>query len=348
MTEQADQTQLLPEVDMEFQCRCCGHPVCSETFKVRECDLGIGSWHWYGRCESCKAISILQIPDDLFRYYGGGDYYSLQNSDAGSAVGTGWKANLLRKAYFGRGPIWSLVANAIRANVNYKHLHSTLQVTRLAELPYGARVLDVGCGAKTAFDQLNGLGFSAIDGCDPFIKNSVNRDYGTIFQSQIHDLKPTQKYNLVLFSHSLEHTEDPVAQLTAATQLLNETGRIAVLIPMGDCAEISRYGACSTLFEAPRHLFLPSRQSMNRLIDECNLSIVATRWHQSANTLLRSEYISQQPATERINFSQISAGLETLMPPNKVEEIKQLQANWHNSAKNAAVGLYILTPNPKR
>lgn len=332
---------------MEFQCRCCGHPVCSETFKVRECDLGIGSWHWYGRCESCNAISILQIPDDLFRYYDGGDYYSLQSADTGNAVGSGWKANLLRKAYFGRGPIWSLVAKTIRANVNYRHLHTTLQIARLAELPHGARVLDIGCGAKTAFDPLKGLGFSSIDGCDPFIKNTVQRDYGTIFQSQIHELKPRQKYDLVLFSHSLEHTEDPAAQLTAASHLINEAGRIAVLIPMGDCAEITRYGASSTLFEAPRHLFLPSRQSMNRLIDECNLSIVDTKWHQSANTLMRSEYISQQPVTEPINFSQIDTRLEEQISSDKVEEINQLQANWHNSARNAAVGLYILARKPK-
>lgn len=308
--------------------------------------MGVGSWHWYGRCKKCNAISIAQVPSDLFRYYQGGIYYSLKNADTGHAVGKGWKAQLLSKIYFGSGPMWSLAAKAIRTSVKYKHLHATLEIARLAGLSQGASVLDVGCGNRTAFDPLRGLGFTSLDGCDPFIEKTVQRPYGTIFQSEISDLKPNRKYDLILWSHSLEHTEDPARQLSAAARLLTKTGRIAVVIPMGDCAEISAYGACSTLFEAPRHLFLPSRQSMSKLIDECHLSIVETRWHQSMNTLTRSEYISQNSPSEPINFSQIET-IENQISADRVEELEQLQAKWHGNAEHAAVGVYILARNPE-
>lgn len=329
-------------LENEFHCRCCGQLACSETFNVRECDLGIGTWHLYGRCAVCRAISILEVPIDLNRYYASENYYSLQNSDAGKAVETNWKARLLRKAYFGRGPVWSFFAKAIQASLKYSHLHSTLQISRMARLGDNATVLDIGCGTKTAFDPLRGLGFSSIDGCDPFIQGTIHRDFGTIYQSQIHDLKPDRPYDLVLFSHSLEHTEDAVSQLNAARQLIKDTGRIAILIPMGDCAEISMYGASSTLFEAPRHLFLPSRQSMQHMINECHLSIVETTWLQSMNTLQRSEFIRQQPENVLINLSQPDLDIESQIPALKKEELLQMRNKWHGDTSAAAVGLYIL------
>ncbi len=328
---------------MTFQCRICGSTDTNETFVAREIDIGIGSQHEYGRCVACNAISIVDIPEDLARYYADEQYYSLLNNNEGLAVSSGWKQYLLQGAMLGRGPIWAFFARMIGGSPAYRHLKLPMQIARIAGLRRRARVLDVGCGSTHSFDPFRQLGFAALDGCDPFLPDTLTRAHGTIYKSTIEDLTSTSPYDLILFSHSLEHMENQVSALKSAVERLSEGGTIVVIIPMGEGAEIEKYGAHSTLFEAPRHFVLHSNKSIRLLFAKAGLTVTSEVWSQALRTLCRSHYHKIHADEEGLRIPD-GYRLTRALGGEVVADLERLRRQVDNIPGQAGIAMFCVRP----
>ena len=82
-------------------------------------------------------------------------------------------------------------------------------------------------------------------------------------------------HDLIVFSHVLEHTLDPVASLANARNLLSETGLLSVEVPNNDCEGARRMGQAWRWLDAPRHLNFFTADSLKTCAEAAGLTVKA-------------------------------------------------------------------------
>ncbi len=237
-----------------FACRVCGSTGPFTGYRVREMMFGSGELFDYALCASCGCLQIIDIPQDLDRHYGEG-YYSY------GAGGTQRADSAVRRArnrhLAGRfSPLGWLAAK-------FRH-HAALASLRPLRLPTTARILDVGCGGGELLLNLQSAGFTQLLGADPLVANDLDLGGGLrVLQRELQAVEG--EFDLVMFHHALEHVPDPGAALRAAWQRLAPQGRCIVRIPTVSSWAWRHYATDWCALDAPRHLILHSRKSIEQL-----------------------------------------------------------------------------------
>ena len=126
----------------------------------------------------------------------------------------------------------------------------------LLQRPPG-RLLDVGCGKGEPSGLLLRHGWSVV-GIDPSpaacaLARAVGIDAreGTLEAVALDE--ETERFDAVLFHHSLEHVVEPLDDLSRAQGLLRDTGILVVSAPNFDCWQRRRFGGSWFPLELPRH-----------------------------------------------------------------------------------------------
>jgi SAM-dependent methyltransferase len=127
------------------------------------------------------------------------------------------------------------------------------------------RLLDVGCGRGAIAAGFVRLGWKAFGiepspaAVDAAVSLGVEGHVGTI------ETAPwaPRGFDLVLFHHSLEHIDDPVAALRRATEFLRPDGRILVVVPDWGSRQRRLFGSKWFHLDLPRHLQHFDRNSLD-------------------------------------------------------------------------------------
>jgi SAM-dependent methyltransferase len=118
--------------------------------------------------------------------------------------------------------------------------------------------------------DLRQIGYQA-EGIDPFIAADVADEYGT----RVRKLGINQvinRYDIIIFRHSLEHMPDQVGTLAAARDKLLPGGTLVACIPVIGWAW-RQYGVHWSELDAPRHLFLHTPQSLRLAAEKAHLGV---------------------------------------------------------------------------
>ncbi|MDP2652772.1 MAG: class I SAM-dependent methyltransferase [Candidatus Omnitrophota bacterium] len=117
------------------------------------------------------------------------------------------------------------------------------EIQKLAKpyFPPGKRlhVLDIGCNAGGFLKPFADKGddVCGIDLDDRYFAFGESQGVGNLFKSSLAELMPQQKsFDLILDSHVLEHTDDPVAELRRIKALLSDGGFVYLEVPDFDPA----------------------------------------------------------------------------------------------------------------
>lgn len=238
----------------EFACLACGGDGLGRVLGVREMNLGLGDTFHYGVCTACRSLTLIDPPADLRPYYPPSDYYSLRSR---------WPVAVADRAFrsrisFGGHP------RAIRWLARFELDDTALgSLGRLRLSPHTA-ILDVGAGSGRLVDNLVRLGFRATVGVDPFLPPGTGAT-GRLRRGGLGAVGDDERFDLIMFHHSLEHTSDPSKELRRAAQLLSESGSLLLRLPLA-AAALERYGACWYGIDAPRHSFVPTPEGLDRLL----------------------------------------------------------------------------------
>jgi len=231
---------------------------------VPEMMYGTRELFLYFSCADCGCLQISEIPDDLGRHYPP-QYYSLAPADGRRMS---WRRRMAARWTATRqgGPLAWLCA-AVRPN-------DELRLLRDIGIDPNDGILDVGCGRGDRVKMLVEAGFRRAEGIDAFLTGEVLFD-GRVIARPGRIEAAAGPYRLVMFHHSLEHMPEQQAALAAARALISETGRILVRVPTCSSAAWRDYRENWVQLDAPRHLYLHSRESLRLSAERAGLRVLS-------------------------------------------------------------------------
>lgn len=142
-------------------------------------------------------------------------------------------------------------------------------------------ILEVGCGDGRVLDQFWMEGFRRLAGIDPLMDDTSFGHHPFPLTSttveQVHE-----KFDAVLFHHTLEHLPDPLTALQHASRLLaRTTGMIIIRLPVKDSAAWREYGTDWVQLDAPRHEFVPTSRGIEILAGRMGFRVRSRAWLSS-------------------------------------------------------------------
>ena len=274
-------------------CRICGNREGNQAFFPKEMMFG---WHEvfeYLECASCGCLQIAEIPADLAKYYPSEGYYSYKPPKKKRVPG--WMLRLRHERtrwFLGE----STAVGALIGVLSKRPEH--FDWFRGRGVTLASRILDVGCGAGGLLQKLQREGFRSLLGADPFIPADI--DYGNgvrILKRGVAALEG--QYDFIMLHHSFEHMPDSAAALKGLAAHLAPGGTLLLRIPVADSWARRHYGLNWMAWDAPRHLYLHTRKSMELLAAGAGLRITEVVHDSSGQQFSSSElYIRGVPYVE--------------------------------------------------
>jgi SAM-dependent methyltransferase len=300
-------------------CRICGNIEGNQVFFPKEMMFGWREEFEYLECGRCGCLQIVQIPADLAKYYPNDGYYSYKAPRQKHYPGWLLKLRHERTRYF-LGEF--SIAGAALASISKRSEH--FDWFRQAHLSLDSRIVDIGCGAGRLLLLLQRDGFRSLLGADPFIEADI--DYGNgvrILKRGVDDLEG--QYDFVMLHHSFEHMPDSAAALAALSRKVAPGGTLLLRIPVSDCWAHRHYGLNWMAWDAPRHLYLHTRKSMELLAAGAGMEISSVVYDSSGQQFSSSElYIRGIPYVEHGKYR----------PGNRADAFSQ--AEWDSFQTRAA------------
>lgn len=249
----------MPAGQAAAACRICGNAQGNAAHFPREMMFGWGDSFEYLECGACGCLQIAAVPADLARFYPPKDYYSYKPPRRKTLAR--WVARLRAKrtrAFLGEpNAIGGVIAALSKRPEHYLWFSH-------AKLSLDSRILDVGCGAGGLLLKLGREGFRHLLGADPFIEADIDYANGVrILKRRLDELEGA--FDFIMLHHSFEHMPDPAAAMRELRRLAAPGATILIRIPVADCEARRKYGVNWVAWDAPRHLYLHTRASMQRL-----------------------------------------------------------------------------------
>ena len=273
-----------------YRCEICNSENLSPLYSG-EMMFGSPESFLYLKCEDCETTYQPEKLADYSKYYPK-SYYSFQYQEPKTWSG---KIRRLKRRlrnqyyYFNKGFIGRLLAQARPCPTNHlsRHVHLRLNMA----------ILEIGCGSGEMLHELGDLGVRRLTGVDPFIDQEIHFDNGVnIYRCATENLLEKfrdQKFDLIVFNHSLEHSLTPVSDLKIAKSLLTDEGEILIRIPVSGSAISNEYKNYWWSLDAPRHIYIFSKKSMALIAEKSGLVVCRTHDEGTIDDYIASEQHKQ-------------------------------------------------------
>ncbi len=241
---------------MSAACPLCGHGDGNRRHEAREMMFGRRDVFTYLECADCGALTLQDPPDDLAPFYPS-DYYSYAGDDAPGGLRAGLLRRRARARLVGGDPLGALLLKA---------LGSVPRLDWMAwmGLDFDASILDVGCGAGELLRKLRADGFTDLSGIDPFLERDLDPGEGLrIRRRTLAD--EDRAFDLVMLHHALEHMPDQAEVFAQLRRVVKPGGWLLIRVPVADSEAWREYGVDWVQLDAPRHLVLHTRRSLDGL-----------------------------------------------------------------------------------
>jgi len=155
-------------------------------------------------------------------------------------------------------------------------------------------ILDVGCGEGGVLATLRDLGFTRLTGIDPRAPVVASKAGGVcLVRGDPASYEPSERFDLIMLHHVLEHVADGVDLLTRVKRWLAPGGRLLVRLPLADSRAWRVFREDWLQIDAPRHLFLHTERSFRLLSRRAGLQIVAAWRDSTSHQVLDSRWYRQ-------------------------------------------------------
>ncbi len=185
-----------------------------------------------------------------------------------------------------------------------------------------SRILDIGCGRGLLLNELAQDGFHQLTGLDPFVDRDLVYNNGVhIHRAPLDGLHG--QFDLVMMHHSMEHMDDQHRVLDLASRLLAPNGCMLVRIPVLGYSWRA-YGVDWGQLDAPRHFYLHSFRSFERLVEQSALRLDDSYYDSTSLQFWLSEQYTRDIPLNAPN----SHGVDPEHSPFSAGQLKA----WHRQA----------------
>jgi SAM-dependent methyltransferase len=266
-------------------CNICGAIDPSPYKTVRDHIYGYPGEFKLVKCGYCGLIYLNPRPDkaSIGSFYPDMDYHAFQPAK-------GVKGELLNR------------------------LHDSEVNSILDRLPPSPRILEIGCATGEMLAALKAKGAQVV-GIEPnsaAAKTAADR-YGLTVHTGILDdvaLEPAQ-FDLVIMKYALEHVHDPTTTVRTIRKLLKPDGRAVFWVPNARSWDATLFGKYWRGYDSPRHLYIFTPDSMQRLLSKAGLKPTAISYSPVPNDWAGSlEFVLKE---KRIPFARWSGIKNPLM-----------------------------------
>lgn len=205
------------------------------------------------------------------------------------------------------------------------------------KIKHNSRVLDVGCGAGDLLYSLKEVGLKNVVGIDPYFNEEVIDGDVKIFKKTIHELPDSEKFDLIVFNHSFEHTPDQLDILLKVRRILSEDGACLIRMPVKTEYIWRRYGVNWVQIDAPRHFFIHTLKSFELLAKKSGLAIKDVIFDSTELQFWGSEqYKKDIPLMAKNSYSVNPKG--SIFTKMQIEEFKKMaeELNMREQGDQAA------------
>lgn len=270
---------------MIHQCIVCDDRLEGQGIVIRDMMFAARNQFVYFECARCGTLQLPDVPVDMGAYYPK-NYYSFERNKVDEVTSSGPRFWFRRQRAAHNIGCGNIVGEMIQ-RVAPAYFGYDWNWFRRAKITPDSSILDIGCGNGRLLGELRDNGFSNLHGADPFIAADIHESGLSIIKASIEQVQG--HYDLVMLHHSLEHTPNPREVLRNARSLLNHGGTVLVRIPIAGSYAWRTYRENWVQIDAPRHLFLPTEDSMIALAAQAGLRCTSVVFDAGRLMLLGSE-----------------------------------------------------------
>jgi SAM-dependent methyltransferase len=315
------------------KCRICGNDSNNIFYNLRELMYGTGEKFEYFQCSNCKCLQIADLPADIAKYYPQ-DYYSFAETPQINASGI--KQFLLyhryRQCLFGNNLLGSLLLPFLKKSPE-------LETMKKAGIKEEMSVLDVGCGSGLMLYLMGLAGMKNLTGIDPFIKDDIHySEHVKVLKKNINELDG--KWDFIIVNHVLEHIADQFQFFREIHNKLNKNGICLVRIPTSSCECWDTYQENWIQLDPPRHFYLHSIDSIEKLVAASNLKIKEIIFDSTEFQFVGSEQAKMGIALED-SRSYIKNKATNLFSSDQINDFKKRAIELNRQKKGDQIAVVI-------
>jgi 2-polyprenyl-3-methyl-5-hydroxy-6-metoxy-1,4-benzoquinol methylase len=255
------------------------------------------------QCSNCTLRFTQDVPDadSIGPYYKSPDYISHTNTNKGA----------INKAY------QKVRTFTLKQKANWIKHFTGLE---------NGKLLDIGAGAGAFLQQMKSEGWE-VTGIEPDedARNIASKHFGLqlLPQEMLQNLQPLS-FDAITMWHVMEHVHDLHGYVETLKTLLKPGGKIIIAVPNYQSADADIYKLFWAAYDVPRHLYHFSPKSMEVLMQQHGLRIVAKKpmWFDAFYiSLLSSKYKNGKTAWIGSLLSGLRSDIKTAMDKDHCSSI---------------------------
>lgn len=314
-------------------------PICHQTegntpLRAREMMFGTREVFSYTQCIHCGCWSLQQPPADMSPYYPA-NYYSFHLRSPLSPVRAFLKSHMGR-AVLGKKDLLGTYLNK-KLGPPFDANWFTKTGTKTSD-----SILDVGCGNGVLLLHLQLAGCSQLTGCEPYLNADITYPHNlTIHKKDISEMEGA--YDLIMFHHVFEHLGNPLETLRHVYRLLRPGHFAIIRIPVADSLAAETYGTNWVQLDAPRHLYLHTKNSMALLAKEAGLEVRDVVHDSNGFQFWGSEqYVQDIPLYDPRSFYQGRS--HELFTKEQIADYEHRAQKLNTEGRGDAAAFYLYRP----
>lgn len=316
-------------------CKVCDNLENNKMFEVKEMYLGLREKFVYQHCGNCGLMQLLNIPENLSKYYPPDKYYSFK-----SEVNKKVKPELFRKI-----KAEYLLHNKNRIagkllSLGYK-VPEYFEWLKKTKVHLTDAILDVGCGNGGLLISLNKMGFTNLTGIDPFNENDL--DYGDIKIYKKTIFETEGEYDLIMLNHVLEHMDEAQNVINRLYDLLKNGKYLLIRTPVMESYAWHKYHNNWMNLDAPRHLIIHTIKSIKILCERSGFILKDIVFDATADSLIGSEQYQKNIALIDED-SYLKNRKSKLFSEKELEDFKIIANEKNKTGEGDQAAFYLYKP----
>jgi len=314
----------------QLTCNICNTNTNNKILKVREMYFGTRELFDYLECSNCGCLQLLNPPKDYAVHYPK-DYFTFQQKHE-------VKIKSILNRYRDKT---SMGEKSFLGNFLYKKFGEPTYITRLKVVGIGLKdsILDVGCGKGILLHKMKESGFENVIGTDPFIDETITYKNGLkILKKDFNKLEG--KFDFIMFNHSFEHMEHPFVVMQQSNRLLINNKFLLLRIPVADSFAFKHYKENWCSLDAPRHLFLHTKNSIEILAKTTGFEVKKINYDSRSWQLWGSEQYSKNiPLIDKHSY--YINPKDSIFSKNQIDEFEKRTIDLNKNGEGDQAEFYL-------